>query len=263
MTDANMVIPFTSKTTDSDAYLILEQEEYLVPDKLTMLDVIRILSDIVTTGESTSSKDCIMSDDGMSFSAVVLAYPYPETLIYNTGAVNGLLSGPLRTLITKTETLKFSLGNTASLKYPVHTFIRGQWLSNVYDVGGGITSQPTVLQDGRELSVDSKVYGTYEVKYTTVVDVYTMTVSLILDAIENFFQSVFYAWFDGGVELLDIDPPPNAEENWANGVDCNGGVVGGSNLIIINPDDDPYRAPTVGPADKTIDLDYCKDFGNG
>jgi len=202
-----------------------------------------------------------MSDDGMSFSAVVLVYPYPETLIYNTGAVNGLLSGPLRTLITKTETLKFSLGNTASLKYPVHTFLSGKWLTDVYDTEGTIVSRPTVTQNGREFSVDAKVYGTYEVQYVTAVDVYTMTVSVRLEAVENFFQSVFYAWFDGGVELLDIDPPPNAEENWANGVDCNG-FTGGSNVIVIDPDDDPYKAPTVDPVNETISLNYCEDFGN-
>ena len=262
MSVASLITSIVARpTTTADAYLILEQEDYLAPDKLTMLDVVRILSDIVTTGSSTgASKDCIMSDDGRSFVANVFVYPYPETLAYNTGAVNGSLSAPLRTIVTKIETLKFSLDNVAHLKYPVKAFIGGSWVSDVYSIEGELISPPAVSQDGREVRIENKVYGAYEVKYTTVVDFYRMTVSLILDAVENFFQSVFYAWFDGGIELLDIKPPPNAEENWLNQVDCNGG---GSNVTIHGPEDDPDRAPTVGPTDKTIALDYCEDFGNG
>lgn len=267
MTDQNILISFASEEQVDDAYLILEQEEYPEVDQLTMLGVARILSGVVSSlASATYSNDCIMSADGKRFTTSVLAYPYPMGLIYNVGVVNGSASTSGGTFVTKTETLKFSLDNAATLKYPIHTFVSGEWMGDVYLTDGTIIPTPSITRVGQELRVDLDIWGTYEVTYTTWVETHIVSVSARDEAVENFFQSVFYASFEYGIELLNLEPPPNAEENYLNGVDCNGYPIGwdydgGSDLIVVPPEDGT-GVPTAEPVNETITLNYCVDFGN-
>jgi hypothetical protein len=253
----------TSVSTNGD-YLIIEQKEYEESvGKVTMLDITKALSNLLLPDSSDPSLvDCGMNADGISFFTTVYVYPYPEELIYDTGITHGIASPSGSGIVTETEELNFSLDNKVTLKYPVHLIISTKWIGgDVYLDDGTKTLGPPVTAYGNELSTSKKVYGVLEVVYKTKRDSYNVLITARLTASENVFQSAFYARFDGGVEIMNVEPPPNAEENYANGVNCaNADYAGGSNLVIPTDDDDDI--PTVEASNIVIGLSYCEDFGH-
>jgi len=92
---------------------------------------------------------------------------------------------------------------------------------------------------------------------------FTVTVPAREEATLNVFQSCVYAWWNGGVTLLVLDPPPNAEENYYEERDCTGvSTGGGSTTINDDEEEEEDKEPKAKAVDKTINLNYCRDFGH-
>ena len=262
MTDnASIITPFVARPeTDGNAWLLLEQQEYSNNiGKVTMLDIIQALSGKILATSDVADVDCGINSIEHSFATIVHAYPYPESLAYHVGITHGNFAMIGRTVVQVTQTLSFSLDTTTSLKYPVKQVISTQWLSDVYAVDGSKIAKPVVTRQGQDITIESPVYGTLVVVYTTMRDVYRLSIKARLTAVQNVYQSVFYGYYDGGIKLLEVDPPENAEENYGNGIDCTGVSGSGSTFFDDGGDEDE---PTVDAKNIEVTLDYCEDFGN-
>ena len=71
------------------------------------------------------------------------------------------------------------------------------------------------------------------------------------DSIDNQFQSVAYAVWDGGVQWHELSPPSGYDITEGN---CGNGLPGGSSTIC-DPNHDKYIKAVR--ADRYIGIDYC------
>jgi len=228
--------------------------------RVTTLDLVKALDAQLFDGDKPDI-DCGMND-AESFSCPVYAYPTPSNLAFRISITNGDITGPVYQEITVRETIGIALEESVSLSYAVGVVLNIEWASDqLWDAEGNPTSPPFLNYANGEITVDKLVYGDAIITYKSTRLAYTATVSVIKDAIENVFSSSVYAVWDGGVSIVTLDPPPNAEENYLDDVNC----TGGSTLILNDDDDDdperPPRAPSGG--EKVINLNYCEDFGRG
>lgn len=259
-------VSFSGGTQTIGDYIMIEQKDYDDDvGKVTMLDITKALGIMLITDFSeTPAIDCGMNNDGISFNTTVYVYPYPENLVYDTGITHGGASPAVSEVITVTEELHFSLSNKVTIKYPALLILTTRWISDdVYFEDGSVATAPNLTTNGNEVITDKKIYGTVEVVYLTKRDSFRVSIAARFETVENVFQSAFYARFDGGVEIINVEPPPNAEENYASGVNCANanyaGGGGGSSTIIPPGDDGP---PTVEASNIEIGLSYCEDFGH-
>lgn len=248
----------------SSGSLLLKQEEWGKLGRTTMLDLVKALEAQVLGGGSAPLIDCGINADGgvTSYSCAVYAYPVPADLAFNIGITNGTISGPIVQPITVRETVSFSLSDSETLSLPVNedSDVTLQWNSaELWNEYGEAIQPPTISHAGGTIVAGQRVYGDAIATYHSFRQVYTVTVPAREDSIENVFSSTVYAWWDGGIELLTLSAPPNAEDNYRENTNC----FGGSDLIINDTTDDPTRPPTVpSGGEKVISLNYCEDFGH-
>jgi len=235
--------------------LILEQEpvEDETVGTITKLTIVLTMAARLFGLDDPEPVDCGM--DGDAFETNVFVYPYEPELIYNIGVTNGALGSGTLGEHSVTEILSFSLDTEQSVRYPVNEFISASWVGDVWSADGEVVGQPGIEWDDGTVTVAEKIYGSLEVRYTTLRYAHSLRVAAREDAVENVFQSVVWANWNGGVKLLEIDAPPGAEEDYAAGVECTGGEIG-----EVNPDDDPPVPPPGQSADRTINLNYCRDY---
>ena len=254
---ASLITPIVArpKTDNDDSYLIIEQEPWAKGvGKVTRLDLVRALESVIFAEESEVEIDCGLDDGGSSYTTLVYVYPSPESLAFNVGLTNGTLSEPTLVELQVKEAVDFSLTDQGELTYPVKNVISSAWAADVWDAAGSVVSASPPVVDGQTAEVDEVIYGTAYIEYTTLRYVYAVQVFARDEDPENVFQSVFYAWWNGGIEMLEIDAPDGAEHSYTYDVRCDGG----SN-VIIDPDDDE-DPPRAVPVNKTITLDYCDNF---
>ena len=254
---ASLIMQFVKRPADqASGSILLEQQPW---DKtlglVTRLDIVQALEKQFFDA-SGAVVDCGMDSDGSGFTALVFAYPSPDDLPFETGITHGFAGSPMRFEFTMTEQLSFSLDTEQTVKYPVKRFISAAWVDKVYAVDGSILDHPEIVNDGQKIIIGEKVYGTATVRYTTVRYAFSVRITARDTVPENVFQSVFYAWWNGGIELLTVDSPANAEDGYVNQVNCSGGS------LSMGPDDPDDETPTVDPKNKEIVLNYCEDFGN-
>ncbi len=265
MVQTSIITSFVKRTLVLGGSVQLEQKPWDHSIGIvTMLDVIEALAGVILDDGSEAFVDCGMAGDNSRFEAIIYAYPSPSNLTYNVGMTNGVFAKAGRGVVSVTETKAFSLSTEASMGYPVHHFVSARWVGAVYTEDGSIATSPGWTVDGQKVTIDQAVYGTLELKYAAMRDVFKVTVTARQTAPENIFQSVLYAHWDGGVRLLNVSAPENAEDGYLTNIDCSGngdgdGYSGG--LIVISPDPDP-SVPTPDPKNKEITLNYCEDFGN-
>lgn len=258
-------VTFSSKTSTESAYLVVEQEEYEVgTGVIDMLDITKLLSNLLGVTEDSAEVYCGMNSDGRSFDTQMFVYPSPEDLLYEAKVTRGTTFPSGAGAVKKTQVLNFRLDDEAQLSYPVRGVLSYKWVRDqVYDQGWNIVASPAVTFDNRSVKLSKKVYGSLEVVYTTYREAHAVTISARTDAVENFFQSVFYCRYAGGIDMKAVEPPPNAEENFAAGVSCADASYTGykdGGTTIISPDGaDP---PTVSATVETVSLSYCGDFGH-
>lgn len=239
------------RTTDNRG-LIVEQRPW--PDatgKVTRLTLIGAIAARLY-GSDTPEVDCGVDVDG--FNTAVYVYAWDQDLAYDCGLTHGTMQPVMREEVEIREAVSFTLTTEAALKYPLRSLVSVEWLDDVWDGNGAVLARPSLSVDDNNVVSSQPIYGSAEVVYTVLRDTYPIHIFPRGDAAANVFQSVFWAAWDGGVKLCEIDSPPGAEEDYAADKDCRGGII-----ILITPADDPDLPPEP-TRDREITLDYCEDF---
>lgn len=249
---SSLITAFTARPAVDNRGLLLEQQPWDPTTGLvTRLDLVQALSArLFDTTQATV--DCGL--DGSGFDATVFVYPYDPALVYEIGVTHGALDSPSRVDLEVREAVSFSLDTGQGLKYPLQQLIGWEWAGEVWSESGVVIPAPAVTVDGQEVKVAEKIYGTLYVRYRTLRYVYNLRIEARESSPENVFSSVVWARWSGGVRLLIIDRPKNAEENYQNSTDCRGGSIV---IIEPGPDDPP---PVADPVNRTITKNYCEDY---
>jgi len=238
--------------SDGGGYVILEQAPYEPGvGYTTKLDLVEAVSNaLYSTGGR--SIECGLDPDDWSMKTHVYAYPSSNTLSFFTGVTHGSVGGGVHETITVKEVLSFRLSDRSTLRYPPLGISSRQWQGDVYDGDGKRVAPPALTLDGRSMFASAVVYGQVLLTYRTFRRNYRVTIIPREDSVENVYQSVFYAVWPGGVAMEKIDPPPGAEEDYANGSNC-----GWRTIVSTNGPDDKKKPPILDSEDKDFHVDYC------
>lgn len=219
------------------------------------------------------SIDCGVNADG-SINTVFYAYIYDDSRPFRIETTNGtIVLTAIESSYAVTELLTFSSANTLELQYPCNHVQSFVWKNTVLDSGNNKVYNVTHDTDKFSVTLSEKVYGVAEITYLTRRNVYQLRSTQIPDATENIFDSVVYAYYDGGVEWLEITMPEGSDNFADPETEC--GYHAGSAAVstIVNPDyggagsqtyiekgDDGKAWPPKHPGgttDKKIYIDYC------
>ncbi len=195
------------------------------------------------------------------FVGTVYAYPCDPYLIYQFKVSHGLVTSKMVEVAVREEIIQCSMQLEHATDYPVLSMLAQAWIGHCYDHNGNITGRPVVTEIDNKIVFDQEVYGSLRVQYQVLRHVYRVTVSKRLSSIENNYQSIAYAVWNGGVIWIDIEAPANFE---AFDGDCGNGAWydGDGNLIDLSPRgsmcvNDKTKIPVAVTADKNVTMDYC------
>lgn len=244
---ASLSITFRPPEVIAGPGLILEQVP-VETGRVTRLDLVKALSSRLYGG-SGPNIDCGIKNG--EFVTAVLIYPDDPAMAYQAGVTWGRLSRPIISEVEVTESLQFSLTDSAVTKYPVQELLSIEILSACWDAGGGAIQPPAVTWDGTAIHLAEKIYGSLEIKYMTIRHTMTLYIPARDIVDENFFESVAWADWTGGAKLLNLQVPGARH---GNDDGCAWRLL--STTIVDLPED--KIAPPVGDAARRYkDIDYC------
>jgi len=249
----NYSLPTPGSTS---ANVLLEQKEWNDnTGYVTKANFIRFMGRLIY-GSGTDyawAEDIACGWDAEGITATIYAYPSPYTLAYTIEATYGDLSDGIQEIVNQEESIKFSLTKEASLKYPVYEMTEDPFpLGDFYDVNGDqiLFDSFTVTVSGQDIKLSQKIYGTIKFKYKSLRYTYTLRLAKRSEeeAYENFYSSVVWVGWNGGLRWIEVEIPPGAEDDIC-GWDDGGSSVG---QFPREP-----NTPTAAGADRSITIDYC------
>lgn len=241
-------IQFSNSQSSEGDYIILEQAEYPSgTGYTTKANIIGVISSYLYSFD-TVTVDCGVEDG--TFTTTMYAYPSSEGLNFFTGLTYGTSGDGVHKTITVTETISFKLTNEEQVSYPIKEIVNVSWNGRVFDENGRTTNNPSLSFNGRTVTSDKTTYSQVEITYKTFRVSYKLTISAREDSVENVFQSVFYAVFDGGVVMKEVKAPDGAEDDYTNDTTC-----GWRSIVNIRDPED--EEPTISQNNKTEYISYC------
>ena len=266
MADVALNIGFANSTDDQYNCLLLEQEPWGEDvGETSELQGIQAISAAIN-GTAWPEVNC--GGLNAEFNAIIYAYPCSSGMSYNFKVSHGSVSTRAIDIVYREEIVQCSMKLSHTLDYPVQSMGATSWIGHCYNASGNITQAPAVSIDGRNVLFSEEVYGSFRVRYVVIRHIYYVTVSERTNAIENTYQSVVYAVWDGGVNWLDIEAPANFETyagDCGNGAFYDDGDGDGlqdgyedGQLSQTSVCSDKYvNVPSVVEADRKITVDYC------
>lgn len=117
----------------------------------------------LTSGNATNDEQFVRCDwDGGQLSLTVYAYPLRAGISYQLRATVGALSSMQKKIVRETESVSFTLTESASLSHPALRVLSQRWLTGPYDAAGQITTAPALSIDAvsrRILRASRAVFG--------------------------------------------------------------------------------------------------------
>ena len=130
----------------------------------------------------------------------MFVYPLDPDLVYNIGVTYGTLGDAVIQELEVSEVIKFNLDAKANSRYPVQELVSSSWYPNLWDNEGNKISEPAFTRNGKfEFDVGSEIYGALKIVYKTVRHTRYLKVKAREDVVENYYSSVAWTRWDGGV----------------------------------------------------------------
>jgi len=266
---ANLVIQFAQEPVSFSAYdLVIEQKKWGANvGYMSKVDFIKFLGNMffgnlrddptgVGGGLYGSSPDCGMSNGGID--TAVWVYPSYQDMPYNIDVTHGTLGAQKVERVTMSEIVTLNMDNVARPSYPVFELLGAIKQGELYDKNGSLLlNVPPLSVVNGEIRLSQNVYGSIRIFYNTIRHEYPVRIESrnIGTTPENFFSSVAYAWFTGGVRHVVLNPPAGAEEFAGSGAGCG---HGSKTIIEGSGGAKPKHRPVGVQADRKIEINYCK-----
>lgn len=246
--NSSVGVSFSSSASTSLG-LILEQEEW--EDGVGVVTkeyIVKHIASLLGYGSTPPTIECGVNSLGYYESAII-AYPYDADLVYDIGISHGYMAdNPTIYRETITQSVDFSHSKTQALDYPVHEEGSLTWLMGPWDYEGNDVDPTELAFSGNTATTTTKVYGTAAAVYETIAHRYSITVPA-RGAVENKYESVVWARWDGGYTYEELTSPDNAEDAEDQEVTC-------YDTVSISSDD-PFTAPYADDSNETVEIDYC------
>ena len=234
--------------------LQLEQEDWKpYVGYITTSNMVRVIAEYLYNEDFGSSIECGI--DGGSLITVVYAYPKVADLDYVLNISRGTISKRIVQEYTEETVLRFSLNDSASLKYPCGSVISTEWIGDTFAVRGEEVNNVTVNVTGQDVQLSQKVRGRLKIKYKVLRHKYGVSIKPRKKSIENHFSSTVFGIYAGGLNYLVLSEPPNIDSfDTASEENCNGGfgVTGSLSSEDDNLPDDMHRN-----ANRVKVVEYC------
>lgn len=232
--------------------LVLEQEKWDACKGVpTKIDLLNEITKSIYNDTDSANVDCVVENG--SFSTAIMVYPYDPNLNYDIGVTHGTFREMSIVEVEVNELVRFSLDNESKTKYPVQTLISFSWYTDVYDEKGILQLKPNLSVINSIVKSSKKIYGTAKVKYKTLRHLRILDITAREEDIENVYQSVVYTNWDGGVKMLEVEPPEGAEEDYSNDVTCTTRA-----LLHMGDDNDDLPMPTADSTYEEVNILYCE-----
>ena len=210
-------------------------EQYIgKTEPVTKLDLVNEIAARIYGGAGANI-DCGIING--AFWTRVFAYPDPATLSYRIGITRGQLYDLVIETIEVVENLSFMLTKEVQATYPVLQLIAKEPVGPCWGADGGVISLPKITVSGNKFLVPEPIYGTVRVTYTTVRHVRRVIIPAKDGYIEEPYQSLVWASWDGGVRLLTLKVPKKTHPSDAN---CAYEI---HNSYIVNMPEDKIKPP--------------------
>ena len=245
--DSSISITFSNQASEG---VIIEQERWAGQGVVTKLDLVKAISNSVYASEDEVSSDCGLLDG--AYASTLYVYPYDRNLVFQIGITWGTLGGGQFSEVEVTENVSFSLTNSKSVTYPIQELISTEFINDPWGDEGQVLDVPTVTVDGQDVTLTEYVYGTVKIVYKTVRYSYTLTIPPREDTVDTAYESVGYVWWDGGVEMKELEPPIGAEYDYATEAKC-----WSRGQLHMEPDTSPPPLPSGDSNSEYITIDYC------
>lgn len=263
MTDTSLAIQFANPSgADGECELLIEQEPWGKDVGVTteMTGILGIASAI----NGTRWPEVFCGGMNGYFNATVYVYPCDFGMDYQFHVSHGSVTSGSTDIKYREEVVQCSMQLVHTLDYPLYQLGSMSWIGRCYDSQGNFVSRPQVSIYGNQVVISEEVYGSVRVRYTVVRHTYHVTISRRFAAIENKYESVAYAVWDGGVKWIDIEAPAGFE---AYDGDCGNGSYHDDNLQDGYISDQLGRTdicghrytdiPVASSADRRITVQYC------
>lgn len=264
MSESEISITFANRSQSSRDCVLIEQEPWGrdVGETSNMQGILAISAAV--SGGRWPEVNCAGSNG--EFNATVYVYTCDDVgLDYQFKVSHGTVSMRVTEIMYREEVVQCSLQLEHELDYPVRSVGAMSWIGNCYDSGGSVTSRPIVtIQDDNTVLLSKKVWGSLRVRYTVLRHTYHVTIQRRWAALENKYNSVAYAVWDGGVKWLDIEAPTNFEAfdgDCGNGAFYNPNLQDGYNDGQLSQTDickpEYTKLPVAVTADRMRTVEYC------
>lgn len=259
MPQVALTIPFAEETETAQAadLVLLEQEEWgAYAGRLTKLGMTRYLDHVLYAsggGSAPSVVDCGQDGAG-NLNTAVLVWPLADNVVYRLFATVGTLGAGELGEVEETDTVSFTLTQTATLRHPARRVLAAEWLTGPWTTGGVKIAPPPLMVDGRELRANAVVYGSVRVK--TLARRYRHPLQISWNEAKALLASGGWSeWAvclpaPGRPEALSLTMNRGAEDMAQSGGSCGRGR-------FKSKQDEPEWPPVVEPEDKTVNCDYC------
>lgn len=262
MSSRHILINFINPDRDRDPLdlLKIEQEEWApYTGYVTKANVVKYLAELLYGSGDEVQVDCGMVGDTVVCG--VFAYPLEPDLTYQLHTSWGELSERSVEEIEHEEIINVTLRRNddtdqvyseESLTYPALEILSTEWLGDTYGADGAYIAPPVITTDGATLQIGAACYGAVRVRYRVLRHTYILNIARREESIQNHFSAVVFGVYSGGINWLEIDPPPGAEE-YAADLECGWGNHG----VVEPEEDDPLEDPPMRHANRRQVKDYC------
>lgn len=264
MTEAALTIPFSNPSAAAGSDCLKIEQEPWGKDVGQVSNVQGILAISASIYGKRWPQAFCGGLNGVS-RATVFVYPCADIgLNYQFKVSHGEVIQQAIEVGYREETIQCSMKLEHEPDYPVMFMGAMAWIGHCYDSRGTITGRPVVSFADGKIVFSKKVYGSVRIRYTAMRHAYQVQISRRQDAIENKYQSVAYAVWNGGIKWIDIDPPARFEEfdgDCGNGAfyhpllqDGYGdGQLSGTDICLGKY----TKLPVAVTADRHIVVNYC------
>ena len=263
MSEADLTVSFAHRHVTPDYFLIIEQEPWGKDvGKTTILQAIAAMQTVIY-GSSMPTLNCGGANG--KFRTRVFVYPSAPDAAFQFKLSNGFVISATVEFAIREEIIQASMELKQTTDYPVFSVISSAWLGKCYDNQGNTVNPPGAEIESNVITFDKKVYGSLSIRYRVKRWVYVLEIRKRQLAIENTYQSLAYAVYNGGVEWCDVEAPAGFEES--DGACQNGDIFGymedlnnwlNGRIGHVNVCHHRYRTvPVAAYANRKIEVDYC------
>ena len=166
MPSTGLTLSFADAATAADLVLLEQEDDGAYAGRLTRLGMIRYIDHVLyASGDAAAPAVVDCGGAPGNINTAILVWPLKDDVCYRLFTTIGQLGAGTLGEVEETDTVSFTLTETASLRHTARRILSAEWLTGPWTTGGERIAPPPLTADGRELRANVPVYGSVRVRY--------------------------------------------------------------------------------------------------